>query len=396
MTYGSDRMRADSTYCRDTLAGLVRINSINPAFTGGSTDERAIAAHTSELLAALGAEVTRHEPKPRRVSVTGRIAGTGEGGGGRSLLLYAHYDTVGVEGMSDPFSGAVRDGRLYGRGAYDMKCGLVACLAAVKLLRDAGVRLQGDVIVAAVADEETESLGTTDLLTRVRTDGAVVTEPTELDVCLAHKGFSWIAVETVGRAAHGSRFQEGVDANLRLGRFLAALEPLERELRSRAPHPLVGPPSLHVGTLKGGTAPSVYAARARAEVERRMLPSETEAGVVAEIRAISDRLAKEDPTFRPTVTPFLTRPGFEVAPETPVAAALLRASEVVLERPPRVVGMPYWMDAALLAGAGIETAVLGPAGAGAHADEEWVDLASVERTAEVLARTAMTYCGTAG
>jgi acetylornithine deacetylase len=275
-------MRADAEYCRETLAGLVRINSINPAFTGGATDERGVADFVSAQLEASGAAVTRHEPAPGRVSVTGRLAGAG---GGRSLMLYGHYDTVGIEGMPSPFGAEVRDGRLYGRGAYDMKGGVTACLAALKLLRDAGIRLRGDVVVCAVADEETESLGMRDVLTRVRTDGAVVTEPTELDVCVAHKGFCWLAVETEGRAAHGSRFDLGLDANLRMGRFLAALEPLARDVRQRAPHPLLGPPSMHVGTLRGGTAAAVYAAHARAELGRRMIPGEAEHGVTAEVRA---------------------------------------------------------------------------------------------------------------
>jgi len=384
-------MRADAEYCRETLAGLVRINSINPAFTGGATDERDVASFVSARLDALGATITRHEPAPGRASVTGRFAGAG---GGRSLLLYGHYDTVGVEGMENPFGAEVRDGRLYGRGSYDMKGGVTACLAAVKLLRDAGIRLRGDIVICGVADEETESLGMRDVLARVRTDGAVVTEPTELDICVAHKGFCWIAVETEGRAAHGSRFDQGIDANLRMGRFLAALEPLEAELRARPPHPLLGPPSLHVGTLRGGTAPSVYAAHARAEIERRMLPGETEAGVTAEVRAIAGRLARDDPGMRVSVEPYLTRPAFEVPADAPIVQAILGASRGVLGAEPRVVGQSPWMDASLLAEAGIETVVLGPAGAGAHADAEWVDLASVERAAEILARTAMSYCDT--
>jgi acetylornithine deacetylase len=385
-------MRADADYCRETLAGLVRINSINPAFTGGATDERGVADFVSARLDALSAAVTRHEPAPGRVSVTGRLAGAG---GGRSLMLYGHYDTVGVEGMPSPFGAEVRDGRLYGRGAYDMKGGVTACLAAVKLLRDTGIRLRGDIVVCAVADEETESLGMRDVLTRVRTDGAVVTEPTELDVCVAHKGFTWIAVDTEGRAAHGSRFDLGLDANLRMGRFLAALEPLEKELRHRTPHRLLGPPSLHVGTLNGGSAPSVYAAHARAEIERRMVPGETEAGVTAEIRAVADRLAAEDPGFRATVEPYLTRPAFEVPADAPIVQAIVGASRAVRGAEPRLVGQSPWMDASLLAEAGIETVVLGPAGTGAHADVEWVDLASVEHTGAILARAAMSYCGTA-
>ncbi|MBS1241038.1 MAG: acetylornithine deacetylase, partial [Gemmatimonadetes bacterium] len=197
--------------CQD----LVRINSVNPVLVPGAPGERAIAVHTAGVFRQLGLEVERHEPEPGRVSVTGRLPGSG---GGRSLMLNAHYDTVGVEGMTDPFSGTVADGRLFGRGAYDMKGSLAAMMAAVESLRRAGVPLRGDLVLAAVADEEYGSLGTADLLARVRTDAAIVTEPTNCAVCLAHKGYEWIEVLTEGRAAHGSRFREGVDANIRMGR----------------------------------------------------------------------------------------------------------------------------------------------------------------------------------
>ena len=190
------------------------------------------------------------EPAPGRTSVLGRLAGTG---GGRSLMLNAHCDTVDVQGMAEPFSGATRDGKLYGRGAYDMKGSLAACMAAAKALVDGGTRLRGDVLVAAVADEEYGSLGTSDMLTHVKVDGAIVTEPTALEVCLAHKGYLWIQVEVAGRAAHGSKFELGIDANMKMGQFLGKLSELERDLRSRPPHPLVGPPSLHAAMLSGGT-----------------------------------------------------------------------------------------------------------------------------------------------
>ncbi len=155
-------------------------------------------------------------------------------------MLNAHYDTVGVDEMPEPFSAAVRDGKLYGRGAYDMKGSLAACMTAAKALADAGAPQAGDVLVAAVADEEYGSLGTASVIANVKVDGAIVTEPTSLKICLAHKGYLWIEVETTGRAAHGSRFNEGVDANMRMGRFLGELDQLEQELRARSPHPLVG------------------------------------------------------------------------------------------------------------------------------------------------------------
>jgi acetylornithine deacetylase len=383
-------MRIDPRRVADTLAELIRINSINPFFSGGITDERQIAAHVAEELRGIGMSVETYEPEPRRVSVVGTLPGTG---GGRSLMLYGHMDTVGVDGMAEPFSAEVRDGRMFGRGTYDMKGGLAACMEAARAVAGSGTRLAGDLHVVGVADEEVASLGMLEVLKHRKPDAAVVTEATELELSLAHKGFCWLEVETTGRAAHGSRFDEGIDANMRMGRFLGQLDLLEQELRRRPGHPLVGPPSLHAGTLRGGTAPSVYAAQCRLEVERRTIPGETEDGCRAELQEIIDRLSASDPTFQATVRPLLTRPAFEVAPGAPIVRAVAEAAVGVLGAEPRAMGHTFWMDASLLANAGVETVVIGPAGAGAHADEEWVELDSVVKLAEILARTAEAYCG---
>ena len=386
-------MTVDADHLVRTLAELVRTPSINPAFSGGTTDERAVAAYVRGAMEALGMQVAEHEPSPGRVSVVGRLAGSG---GGPSLLLYAHHDTVGVEGMADPFSGDVRDGRMYGRGAYDMKCGLAACLASVHTLRAAGVTLRGDLLIASVADEEEASTGMEEVLRHHRADAAIVTEPTELAMVVAHKGFCWLEVETRGRAAHGSGFREGIDANLRMGRFLARLDGLERRLRESPPHPVVGPPSLHAATLHGGTGLSTYAAACRLQVERRTIPGETEAQVVGELQAIADELAAQDATFQATVRPLLSRPGWEARADSAITPIVAAAATAVLGREPERVGAPYWMDTALLAGAGIDAIVIGPTGAGAHAAEEWVELESVRQVAELLVRAATDYCGTTG
>jgi len=382
-------MAIDRAYCLDVLTNLVRINSINPTLAPGAPGEREIGEYVARTLGAAGLEVERHEPEPGRVSVTGRLRGRG---GGKSLMLNGHYDTVDVTGMAEPFSGAVRDGKLYGRGAYDMKGSVAACMAALKALADSNPPLRGDVVVAAVADEEYGSCGTADLARRIKVDGAVVTEPTALQACLAHKGYLWIAVETAGRAAHGSRFQEGIDANMRMGRFLARLEELERELRSRRPHPLVGPPSLHAATLHGGTGVSTYAAACRLEIERRTVPGESEAQVMAEIQRLLDSLAAEDPTFEASATAFFVRDPFEVEPNAPIVETLVSAAAQELGRKLPLVGDTPWMDSALLAAAGVETVVFGPAGQGAHSAEEWVDLESVYATGDVLVETARRYC----
>ncbi len=381
----------DRDYVTRTLADLVRINSINPALEPGGPGEVEIAGYVSRALKAIGCKVATHEAEPGRPSVVGKLDGRG-GRGGRSLMLNAHMDTVGVAGMPEPFSGAVRDGKLYGRGSYDMKGSLAACLGAAKALADAKAPFKGSVLVAAVADEENASIGTADLVGRYQVDGAIVTEPTHLEICLAHKGFAWIEVATEGRAAHGSRPDLGVDANMAMGRFLARLFELEKGLRGRKPHPLVGPPSLHAGVLQGGTAPSVYAASCKLTIERRMIPGEAEAQVMQEVQGLIERVRREDASFQASARLTLARGAFEVSREAEIVQTVARAFQAEAGQPARFGGQTPWMDSALLAAAGVETVVFGPTGTGAHAAEEWVDLESVFHVAGVLARAALEYC----
>lgn len=378
---------------RETLRRLVSIDSVNPSLDPEGAGEVEIARYVEGRLEELGLEVTVLEDTAGRPSVVGRLEGSGTG---RSLTLNAHLDTVGVEGMAAPFEPIVEGDRLFGRGAYDMKGSLAACIAAVGAIRESPGPPGGDVVLAAVADEEHGSLGSREVLEEFRTDGAVVTEPTGLDACVAHKGFAWAEVTVSGRAAHGSRPDLGVDANLRMGRVLSSLEDLVQELSVEEPHQHLGPPSLHVGRLSGGTAPSVYAARSRATVERRLLPGEGRASVARELEEALERARRTpgagrgelDAEFRID----LVRPPFETSPEAEIVRSLRRAASDVLGRVPAIVGESPWTDAALYAGAGIDTVVFGPTGGGAHADREWVELSSVESLAAILVRLVRDYC----
>jgi acetylornithine deacetylase len=373
----------------DQLADLVRIDSTNPGLVPDGAGEEEGAAYVADALRDMGLEVEVWAPEPGRPNVVGVLPGTG---GGRSLMLNAHTDTVGVEGMDAPFTPRVEDGRMYGRGTQDMKGSLAAQLAAVRALQSAGVELAGDVIVAAVIDEEHKSRGTEAVVERYDADGAVVTEPTDLELVLAHKGFAWIDVETRGRAAHGSRPDEGVDANMHIGRVLGRLDRLETELRRREGHRLVGAPSLHAAQIEGGSAPSVYAARCRLRVERRTIPGETEAEARREVQSILDALAEEDPAVDASCTVAFARRPFEAVADSAVAAAVRAAGTDVRGEAPPDAGQTFWTDAALLAEAGTDTVVLGPVGEGLHTTEEWVDLDSVVDLAAILARTAHRYC----
>ncbi len=380
----------DESYLTQALVEMVQIDSSNPMLTPGAPGEAALGAHIAQQMRSLGLQVHVHELGPNRVNVVGIRKGQG---GGRSLMLNGHMDTVGVHGMSDPFSATIRDGKLYGRGSEDMKGSLAAMLAVVKALNDGGVSLAGDLLLTAVADEEYASIGTEDILRHYHADAAIVTEPTSLALCRAHRGFIWYTVETQGRAAHGSRFRDGIDAIMHMGRFLAELDQLEQALRLRPPHELAGPPSLHASTIQGGSELSVYPAHCRLGLERRTVPGESIEMATAELQAIVDQLAAADPTFHATLSLLFGRAPFAIAADAPIVQVLDQAATQCLGHAPYHVGATFWTDAALLAEAGIDTVLMGPVGAGLHSNEEWVELRSVIDLAAILTDTAIRFCG---
>ncbi|MBT3390691.1 MAG: ArgE/DapE family deacylase [Chloroflexi bacterium] len=385
------KITLDETYLIETLKDLVRINSVNPSLTPEGQGEAELGAYVADALKKLGLETTLHEIEPGRVNVVGILKGRGQG---RSLLLNAHMDTVGVEGMTmDPFGAEIREGRLYGRGSQDMKASLAAMLAVAKAFVDAGISLAGDLIITAVADEEYASIGTEALVQQVQADAAIVTEPTDMHVCRAHRGFIWYDVETIGRAAHGSRYAEGIDANMRMGRFLGELDKLEQDLLKREGHALTGPPSLHAARLQGGKEVSIYAASCLLQLERRTAPGETVEQATAELQTIIDKLAAQDETFRATIRPTFERAPFVVAPDAAIVQILDRVLESRLGKSSAHSGQTFWTDAALFADAGMETVLLGPIGYGLHSAEEWVDIQSTIDLAYVLADAALAYCG---
>jgi acetylornithine deacetylase len=379
----------DEKFVIENLQRMVNINSTNPTLGENNVGEAEIAEYIAQTLDDLGLEVTIQEVAPGRPNVIGILKGSGDG---RSLMFNGHTDTVGVEGMSEPFSGAIRDGKLYGRGAQDMKASLAAMIGSAKAILDAGITLSGDLVLAFVVDEEVMSIGTDGLVPQFITDAAIVTEPTDMTLSRAHRGFIWYEVQTSGRAAHGSRYNEGIDANMRMGRFLAHLDKLEQELLDREPHALAGPPSLHASTIQGGTEISVYAANCLLQVERRTIPGETIASSTPDFQAIIDRLAAEDGTFQATVQATFKREPFEVDQDAAIVKTIEQATTNRLGSNPQHTGQTFWTDAAILAHAGIETALIGPIGAGLHSAEEWVDVRSVIDLTYILAETAVIFC----
>lgn len=367
---------------------LVAIESVNPSLVSGGTGEAEISSFIRGWLAERGAEVHWLESTPGRPSVVGVFRGEG---GGPSLMLNGHIDTVDLGGHPDAIRPRIDGDRLYGRGAYDMKGSVAAMMVAAS--RAAEVGLAGDVVVACVADEEHASLGSTEVASGFVTDAAIVTEPTELQLVVAHKGFVWAEIETRGRAAHGSRPDLGVDAIAHMGRVLNALEATQDAMADGEAHRYLGTGSVHASTIDGGDEWSTYPSRCRLRVEWRTLPGETPAMIESRLRDLLDSLAASDPCFDATLRLDLDRPPHETPVDSPIARAVRRAATDVLGTEPKIAGAAYWADCALLAAAGIDTVMFGAEGHGAHGDDEWVSLASLDRCAETLEAVTLAFCG---
>jgi acetylornithine deacetylase len=368
-------------------AELVAIDSTNPDLVPGGAGEAKIARFVAGWLEGAGLDVELHELGPGRANVIAVARGSG---GGRSLMLNAHMDVVGAGGMPEPWTPRIDGTRLYGRGAYDMKASLAAIMLAGR--EAAGLQLRGDVIVTAVADEEFASIGVQDVVRRMGADAAIVTEPTGLDLCVAHKGFVWLEVETRGVASHGSLPEVGVDAIAKMGPVLTELAALDGELRSRSGHPLVGPASIHASLIQGGQELSTYPARCLLSIERRTIPGETIDEVEGQITFILEGAAAADAAFQAEQRTLLVRDPFGVDLGQPIVDFARRHLPRATGSKPKIVGAGGWMDSAFLAAAGIPTVIFGPDGEGAHADVEWVDLASATRSADALLGIIAEFC----
>ncbi len=370
------------------LAELVKVESINPELVPGGSGEARVARTVADFLKSWGIEARLQEVSPGRFNALGILRGRG---GGRSLMFNGHLDTVGVAGMEDPFSARIEDGRLYGRGAQDMKGGVAAALVALATLTR-GPALKGDVVMAAVADEEYKSLGTRALVREVRTDAAIVMEPTGLEVVTAHKGFAWAEVETLGRAAHGSRPQEGRDAIAFMGRVLAQVERLQENFNRRSAHPLLGCGSVHASLISGGQELSSYPERCSLSLERRLLPGEDARTFESELREMLGRLSQEDANFRARYTMGYWAQPLETSRESPIAKTMLESARKVIGSSAKFGAQSFWTDAALLNEIGIPSLLFGPSGAGLHSTVEYVCLEDVVRCAETLQECAKTFC----
>ena len=370
---------------------LVRIDSRNPSLVAGGPGERQVAQALANVLDAWGFQVEIVDAAPGRPNVVARIGKPGA----RTLMFNGHLDVVGIDGMThDPWSADANDhdGRLYGRGSSDMKAGVAAMCAAAA--RAGQAELNGEIIIAAVADEEYESIGTRSLIERgVRADAAIVTEPTRLAIMPAHLGFVWADVTTHGRAAHGSRWDIGVDAIRHAGILLAELDRMDDEELPTRRHALLGRPSVHASLISGGTGMSTYPDSCTVRIERRTIPGESPESVRRELESACSRARSRQTKFRADVNVTFSQEPSDVSVDAPIVRALGRALDASGEEQ-RVEGMTAWTDAALLNAAGIPAICFGPGDISlAHAAEEWVSVSEIERATNVLVRLVKEWFG---
>jgi acetylornithine deacetylase len=367
---------------------LVAIDSRNPRLVPGAPGEMVCAQFLAQVLSAWGFAVSLDEVAPGRPNVVARIGPTGKS----PLVLNGHLDVVGTDGMEhEPFVATTRDGNLFARGSSDMKGGIAAmCVAAARAA--ARGSLVSEIIIAAVCDEEFESIGTRALLEGgLRATGAIVTEPTRLTICPAHKGFAWMEVQLRGRAAHGSRFDVGVDAIRHAGLFLGALDDFEQRVLMARTHPLLGRPSVHAATIAGGSGWSTYAEQCVVRLERRTIPGETSESAIAEVQALCDTLQATRPTFAARVSLACAQPPSDLAADAPLTRAVIEAAQAQ-GLPGDVTGLWCWTDAALFNAAGIPALCFGPGDiARAHSAREWVEVAQVERATDVLEQVCASW-----
>lgn len=366
---------------------LVKIDSRNPTLSPDGPGERHVAHALAGVLEEWGFSVELSDSVPGRPNLVARIGPRDT----PAMMFAGHLDTVGVEGMThDPWSGEIANGKVYGRGSCDMKSGVAAmCAAAVRAARQAGHDAKRQTVIAAVTDEEYESLGMRAVLDAgLRAEMAILTEPTRLAICPAHRGFVWTEIEFRGRAAHGSRYDVGIDAIRHAGLVLAELDELDAGPLHTRSHRLLGRPSLHASTIVGGIGMSTYPDHCILRVERRTIPGETADDSLAEVRSACERARARRPELEAAVRLIGAQEPSDVDVHAPVVQAV--ANALTAEKlPAPVEGLSAWTDAALLNAAGIPAICFGPGDiALAHSAEEFVPVEEIEKATAVLARVA--------
>lgn len=378
--------------------------------------EKRIASFIVDLLKKENIEVALQEVVEGRSNVIGRIKGAD---GLPTLLFNAHMDTVRPYGMKNPYGAKIKDGKIWGRGAADMKAGLAGMIYTLIILKRAEIKLKDDLILSGVIGEENVSEGTQHLIEKnFKCDMAIVGEPTDLKIVTAHKGIEWLEITVRGKSAHAGIPEKGINAIVNAARLICALEEeLIPELSSQSArsHPLVGFPTFNIGKIRGGIRNSVVPNICKIQLDRRTIPGEKVEDVLGEVQKIIEELKENYEGFNAEATSIIAGPdskeeleeikkqGIEIPPHEPmeiskdteIVNALRKALPLVRKKNPEIAGMLAWTEASLLVNiAKIPTVVFGPGSlTQAHTSEEYVKVRDLIDATKVYLLTAIQICG---
>ena len=387
----------------ETVDLLTKLVSF-PSHEGIENQETETAKHICEFFLREGIEAELIPVEDGRCNVIAKMKGTG---GGRSLLFTGHTDTVPPYGMpGDPYVIRTVDGSLYGRGVLDMKAGLACMMMAMAAIKRAGVRLSGDLIFAALIDEEAKSLGTRAWLQNCSEmpDAAIVSEPTNMEICVGHRGLEWFEFTFHGKTVHGGRQKEGINAIQKAMMFINRLEDdLIPRIESKTPHPIIGSPSMNYGLIRGGTQPSTVAGECILQLDRRWIPAESFKGVVGEYQQIIDELSAEDPKFKADIKVMeisymddtYIHEAMDTDPEEPIVKAAEKAIKEETETNAVMRSFTAWSDGGLINYYGkVPTIVLGPGELEyAHSAEEHIGIGTLVPAVLIYTSIACDFCG---
>ncbi|MDD5698422.1 MAG: ArgE/DapE family deacylase [Victivallaceae bacterium] len=400
---------------KDTICFLQKLLSFDSRIIdqGKMGKEKNIQAFLADRLRQLGCEVDYFEPDEARLekyadfnpghdyknrpNVVGTLRGSG---GGRSLILNGHVDTVDIgdpkEWRHDPFAGEIDGDLIYGRGTADMKAGVAAMITAVQCLREAEIKLKGDVIIQCVVDEEGGGNGTLACVDRgYRADAAIITEPTSLKILTCHRGAMHLTVRTFGRATHASMKWDGVNAIEKMTKIMAALSELEKDWLARKRHPLLPSPTIMFGEIRGGVGASIVPAECESKIDVKYLPYENPGTVREEvencINRVGDEWLRENP---PEINWTLNTSPYETDSRHPIVGEISEKS-LEINGKVEIGGLPSGADARIINNIGkIPTVIFGPGNLKqAHSADEWVSLSEYQKSVEILAQTIAGWCG---
>lgn len=395
------RKNFESVFKDSDVVELTKTLISIPSYSGLRDQETRAAIFANKFFSDNGFESETIEVIDGRRNVTARLPGRG---GGKNLLLTGHLDTVPAYDMANAFKPEIKNGKLYGRGANDMKGPLAAMMCAMKAVKDMRLPLSGDVVFGGVIDEEERSLGTVHLLKNMPdVDAAIVSEPTNFDVCVAHRGLEWLEIHIEGRAVHGGRQDEGLNAIFMASKFIEYMDNKISGYISKSRHPLIGGGSYNLGTIRGGTQPSTVAGDCRITLDRRWLPGETHDEIMAQYQEIIESFAKRAPGYKfsmKIMDSSLMAPGYaheamETGTDEEIAAITGAGVRAMLKREPKFTYFPAWTDGGLLSTYGhLPTVIFAPGNLDtAHSPEEHIELSDLIKSVSVYAWIIYQYCG---